>query len=461
MKQFLKIYLLSAVFMFTMNAFAQEKGISKEVLQQIRSKIKPDKDLKMRMNAIANGRIDELSLNNENKGNTDHFFKYKVKTSGISDQESSGRCWLFTGLNVLKPKVIEKLNISEFEFSQNYSFFYDQLEKSNLFLQAIIDTRNLPNDDRKIEWLFKNSIGDGGQWTGVVTIITKYGVVPKEVMPETKNSNSTGLINRLLTWKLNEFGLELRENAAKGTKESELISTKINMLGDIYKMLVIAYGEPPQEFQWRYKNKDGNLSEYKTYTPKSFYDEVVGIDLNDYVMFMNDPSREYGKLYEIEYDRHAYDGNNWKYINLETAKIKEFALKSIMGNDAMYFSCDVGKQLNAKDGFLDMNNFDYEALMDVEFNMDKKQRIQSYGSSSSHGMTLVAVDVDKDNKPTKWQLENSWGSSSGNNGYLTMTDQWFDEYMFRIVIHKKYISENILKILEQKPVVLPPWDPMF
>lgn len=446
------------------NLFSQKnnsKGLNNDVIKQIKSNVKIDPDLKARMNAVAKAEIKDLALDNANRGTVDHYFKYEVKTSGITDQKSSGRCWLFTGLNVLRPKAMEKLNVSNFQFSQNYNFFWDQMEKANLFLQAIIDHADKPLSDRKVEWLLKNAIGDGGQWTGVVNIVSKYGVVPSDVMPETKGSESTSRISRLIKYKIREFALELREMNAKGAKANELEAEKVEMLSDVYKMLVIAFGEPPVEFTWRYKDKDGNISDYKKYTPKSFYDEYVGVDLTEYVMFMNDPSRDFGKLYEIEYDRHSYDGDNWKYINLESDKIKEFAKKSIIGNEAMYFSCDVGKQLNSKDGYLDVNNYDYESLLDVSFGMDKKERIQTFSSGSSHGMTLISVDVDGNEKPIKWELENSWGASSGNKGCLTVTDKWFDEYMFRLVIHKKFVSEDVLKILEQKPTMLPPWDPMF
>jgi len=221
----------------------------------------------------------------------------------------------------------------------------------------------------------------------------------------------------------------------------------------------ISLGIPPGEFSWRFEDKDGNLSEIKTYSPLSFYNEFVNVDLSDYVMFMNDPTRDFGKVYEIEYDRHTFEGHNWKYINLEPDKIKSFAAASIKENEAMYFSCDVGKQLDKDRGYLDVNNYNYDVLFGVIFEMDKAQRIQTYESGSTHGMALVGVDI-KDGKTTKWLLENSWGDS-GFNGHLIMTDAWFDEYMFRLVIHKNFVDEETLRILETEPVMLPPWDPMF
>jgi bleomycin hydrolase len=356
--------------------------------------------------------------------------------------------------------VINKLNLPTFEFSQSYVFFYDQLEKSNLFMEGIIETADKPMDNRKVDWFFKNPIGDGGQWTGVVDLVSKYGVVPADVMPESHQADNTAMMSKLLRRKLREDGLELRKMAADGSNEKTLRNRKNQMLSEIYQILALSLGQPPAEFQWRYKTDEGNLSELKTYTPKSFYTEFVGVDLSEYVMFMNDPTREYYKLYEIEYDRHRLDGSNWKYINLPIEEIKEFAKASIIDNQAMYFSCDVGKQLDSKRGYLDIHNYDYASLMGVGFDMDKKQRIATHESGSSHGMTLMAVDVSKDGKINKWLLENSWGMT-GYKGYLIMTDEWFNEYMFRLVINKKYISAKTLKILDQKPIMLPPWDPMF
>ena len=439
---------------------AQENGtINENLLDDWRSTFQDDAGSKAIMNAVSSNDIRKLALNRENLGKIDNHFTHRVETTGITDQKSTGRCWLFTGLNVFRAKVIKEYNLKEFSFSHNYNFFYDQLEKANLFLEGIIATADSPMDNKKVEWLFKNPIGDGGQWTGVVDIINKYGLVPAEVFPESFNSENTRWMSRFVRRKLKEDGLKLREFYADGKEENELRETKEQMLSNVYRILAITLGEPPVEFSWRYEDKDGNLSEEKTYTPKSFYETFVNIDMGDYIMFMNDPTREFNQVYEIEFDRHIYEGQNWKYINMEAEKIKEFAVASIKADEAMYFSCDVGKQLDKDRGYLDVNNFDYDALFGVDFGMDKKQRIQTFESGSTHGMALVAVDI-KNEKPVKWLLENSWGES-GFEGHLIMTDEWFSEYMFRVVIHKKFINEETLNILEQEAIQLPPWDPMF
>lgn len=457
----MKKYILCLVvlLMSVTGVMAQTKngGISEDMLGRIRQGYTGTPEQKAVKNALASNSIATLAVNSENLSMIDTHFSHQVKTKGITDQKSSGRCWLFTGLNVLRAKMITKYDLPEFEFSQNYNSFYDLLEKSNLFLQAVIDTRNLPMDDRKVDWLMKNPIGDGGQFTGVSNLIMKYGVVPKSVMPETFQSNNTGQMTMILKWKLREFALELRE-----MKSAKLAERKEVMLTEIYRILVECLGVPPTEFEWTRYNKEGKVVSVKKYTPKSFYNEFIGEDLEDnYVMIMNDPTREYGKVYEIEYDRHVYDGENWLYINLPIERVKELAIASIKDNTAMYFSCDVGKFSNSKKGTLDINNMDYESLFRTKFPMDKKQRIQTYSSGSSHAMTLIAVDLDEAGKPRKWMVENSWGAGSGYKGNMIMTDKWFEEYMFRVVLEKKYVPADVLKMLEQKPVLLPAWDPMF
>ena len=405
-------------------------------------------------NALNTTSITVLAENAENMAMIDTHFSDRVRTKGITDQKSSGRCWLFTGLNVLRAAVIDKYGLDEFQFSQSYSFFWDQLEKANLFLQAVIDTRDKPADDREVDWLFQNPISDGGTFTGVANLVMKYGVVPSSAMPESFIANSTSAMTTQLKTVLRQYGLQLRRTPA-GVKAKDvpafLQKQKVSMLKDIYHILALSYGVPPKEFEWNGKR----------YTPVQFYKELLDYDLNNgYVMLMNDPSREYGKVYEIQYDRHLYDGQNWVYVNLPIERIKEMAVASIKDNKAMYFSCDVSKYLNRTKGVCDLNNFDYSSILGVDFTMDKKERIQTHASGSSHAMTLIAVDL-KDGVPQKWMVENSWGAASGYKGNIIMTDEWFNEYMFRLVVERKFVPEDVMRMLDQKPVMLPAWDPMF
>lgn len=454
----MKKILTSLCVLFSLSAVAQSGGIDAAMMEQIRSGYKGTAAERATKNALTTTSITTLATNGDNLAMCDTHFSHQVKTKGITDQKSSGRCWLFTGLNVLRAKMITKHDLKEFEFSQNYLSFYDLLEKSNLFLQGIIDTKHLPLDDRKVEWLLKSPIGDGGQFTGVSNLITKYGTVPKSAMPETYQSNNTRDMRMILSLKLREYALTLRESG----KKADLQGLKTAMLTEIYGILVKCLGVPPTEFEWTRYNSKGEKVSTNLYTPKSFYNEFVGEDLeNNYVMIMNDPTREYGKVYEIDYDRHVYDGENWLYINLPIERVKEIAIASIKDNTAMYFSCDVGKFFDRKKGVLDIANLDYQSLFDTQFPMDKKQRVSTFASGSSHAMTLIAVDIDDKGKTTKWMVENSWGASSGYKGNVIMTDEWFNEYMFRLVAERKYVPEDVLKMLNQKPILLPAWDPMF
>lgn len=440
----------------------QTGGITPAMMQEISASYQSTPADKALRNAIGANDIRKLALNQDNRQAMDTYFSVKVNSKGITDQQSSGRCWLFTGLNVMRAKAIAKYNLPSCEFSQVYSFFYDQLEKANLFLQGVIETAKQPMDSRQVEWLFKNPLSDGGTFTGVADVVGKYGLVPKEAMPETYSSENTSRISSLITLKLREEGLRLRQLAAEGKGKSQLQKEKTTTLGTVYRMLTLAFGVPPTEFDYTVRDAQGKPLAVEHHTPKSFFEKYGDPQLlGSYVMLMNDPTREYYKVYEIDYDRHSYDGHNWRYVNLPIEEIKEMAIASLKDSTMMYFSCDVGKCLNSERGLLDLNNYDYGALMGTQFTMDKKQRIQTFASGSSHAMTLMAVDLDANGKPKKWMVENSWGANSGYKGHLIMTDEWFDEYMFRLVVETKYVPAKVQELLKQKAILLPAWDPMF
>ncbi len=436
-------------------------GISCCMLRGLRESYRPTAAERALANAAAGASLDELAHTRASRNGADTYFSHKVESKGITDQKRSGRCWLFTGLNVLRSQMMAAHDLPELKLSQAHNFFYDQLEKSNLFLQSIIDSADKPMDDKRVDWLFRNPLSDGGQFTGLADNILKYGVVPASVMGETFSTDNTSRISSLIALKLREDGLELRKMKAEGKTDEEIQSRKEDMLKEVYRMLAMTMGEPVESFTWTRYDKKGKPVSTKTYTPLEFYKEYAGNDLkNDYVMLMNDPSRPYYKLYEIDLDRHVYDGDNWRYVNVPIEDIKEIAMESIKDSTMMYFSCDVGKFLDRDKGYLDPDAYDYESLMGVEFGMDKADRIRSYASASSHAMTLMAVDLDENGKPKKWMVENSWGSGA-NDGHLIMTDKWFDEYMFRLVADKKYAPKRVLDVLKQTPELLPAWDPLF
>ncbi len=466
-----KYIALALAVMITCGAAAQKKqqstptsgGITTEMLAKMKQGFGGNASDKALRNIMVNQSPKKLAMNYENATKFDANFSHRVVSKAVTDQKSSGRCWMFTGMNVLRNQAIRKYKLpSDFQFSQAYLFFYDQLEKSNLFLQAMIDTYRKPMTDQEVEWLFKNPLSDGGQFTGVANLIDKYGLVPAEAMPETYNTNNTSSISSLISLKLREYGLELREKAAqKGMTAAKLEQRKTEMLATVYRMLALTMGEPPQRFTWQQKDAGGKVVEVAEYTPMEFYKKFAQTDFSKYYMVMNDPTREYYKVYEIQYDRHVYDGQNWRYLNLPMEDIAPMCIASIKDSTMMYFSCDVGKFLDSEKGFMDIANYDYESLLGTTFGMDKKQRVSTFASGSSHAMTLCAVDLDKEGKPIKWMVENSWGIGSGWQGNLIMTNEWFNEYMFRVVLEEKYIPARILNMMNQKPIMLPAWDPMF
>ena len=445
------------------NAQTNDGGISVQMLQQIQRSQKSSTSDRALFNAIASNAIDNLAQNFANQGPVDTYFSVETKKQSIHDQKSSGRCWMFSGLNVLRSNFALKTDSLTVEYSQAYLFFYDQLEKANLMLQGCIDHARKPIDDQRVQFFFKNPIGDGGTFCGVADLAEKYGLVPMGVMPETYSAENTSRMAKIISSKLREYGLELRQMVADGKKAAALKERKTEMLGTIYHILTITIGEPVKEFTYAFKNKDGKqIGEAKKYTPMSFYQETVGGPINGtFIMVMNDPRREYYKTYEVEYDRHTYDGHNWKYLNLPMEEIERLAIASLKDGHKLYSSYDVGKQFDRKRGFLDLENYDYESLFGTTFPMDKAQRIATFDSGSTHAMTLTAVDLDEAGNAKKWKVENSWGPSYGQAGCLIMTERWMREYMFRLVVDKKYVPQNLLEMEKQKPVMVMPEDPLF
>ena len=447
----------------TVSAQTKDGGITKQMLQQIEKQNVPTASDRALRNALAANAIDALAKNQQNAGALDTYFNIETKKQSITNQKSSGRCWMFSGMNVLRANFAKRTDSLKVTFSQDYLFFYDQLEKANLMLQGVIDTGKKPIDDQRVQFFFHHPLNDGGTFCGVADLTEKYGLVPTEVQPETYSAESTSRMSRIISSKLREQGLELRKMVNEGKKAKDIQQRKTEMLSEIYHMLVITLGEPVKEFTYAFRDKNGKaLTPVKTYTPQSFYQEVVGEKLNGtFIMVMNDPRREYYKTYEVEYDRHTYDGHNWKYLNLPMEDIEQLAIASLKDGRKLYSSYDVGKQLDRKRGFADTENYDYESLFGTTFGMNKAERISTFDSGSTHAMTLTAVDLDADGKPLKWKVENSWGSDSGHQGCIIMTARWFREYMFRLVVDKKYVSEKLLKDYDQKPVMVMPEDPLF
>ncbi|MBO4800857.1 MAG: HDIG domain-containing protein [Bacteroidaceae bacterium] len=474
-KQTMKKNLLPIVLAlsFTLGAAAQKTsggGISAQQLQRFQQAnnigdARTSTLQKALGNALATNAIDALAQNRATAGEPDTDFSVETPKQSITDQRSSGRCWMFSGLNVLRGDFSRRHNDTlTVEFSQDYLFFYDQLEKANLMLQGVIDCANEPLEAERPRFFFHSPLNDGGTFCGLVDLAPKYGLVPKAVCPETFSAENTAKMRQLISRKLREFGLELRRMVAEKRKAADIQERKTQQLSEIYRLLTLTLGEPVKEFTYAFRDKNNKVrTREKRYTPQTFYEEIMGGQAlkGSFIMVMNDPRREFHKTYEVEWDRHAYDGTNWVYLNLPMEEIEQLAIAQLRDGRKLYSSYDVGKQLDRKRGYADTENFDYASLLGTTFPMTKAERISTFDSGSTHAMTLTAVDLDADGKPLKWKVENSWGTDSGQKGYIIMTSQWFREYMFRLVVDKKYVSEQLLREAAQKPVLVMPEDPLF
>jgi bleomycin hydrolase len=380
----------------------------------------------------------------------------------VTNQKSSGRCWGFAGLNLFRIYLGRKYNLKKFEFSQNYFIFCDKLEKSNYFLENIIKTADEPLDGRLVMHLLTDPIQDGGQWHMFVNLIEKYGVLPQTEMPESFQSSQSMRMNRMITRKLRGFAKDLRVAYEKGADTKKLRVMKEDMLRTIYQMLTICLGSPPEKFEWQIRDKDKKFHRFEKLNPKQFYKEHVGLDLNDYVCLINCPmsDKSYNEIYTVDYLGNVVEGSIIRYLNLPSKRLKEVAAASIKDDHPVWFGCDVGKHFHRNLGVMDMDIFDFELFYSTDFPMTKTDRLEFGDSQMTHAMLFTGVDLDGRGHPRKWQVENSWGEKRSDKGYDIMTDSWFDEYNYEVVVYKDYITKDEFSLYQKDPVVLPPWDPM-
>ena len=435
-------------------------GLAQDQIQQLIKSVQMDPQMKASMNAVTNNDMKDLALNRAIATVNDDVFSFKLPTKGITDQESTGRCWLFAGMNIMRQKVIKKYSLDDFEFSQSYLAFWDHVEKANVFLEFIIDTRKRDILDRELDHMLDAPISDGGYWGYVANVVNKYGVCPKRFMNETKSSAGTSRMDYILNSMLRRDASILRNLGTQGKSLADLRNEKMKMLKDVFRVLVINYGEPPTEFVWRVESDSGKVSDPVKYTPQSFYKEFIGLDLSDFVSLASYPHQPFNKNYSINLTRSMADKPDISMVNITMKELKEFALKALLDSNRVWFGCDMGHDVNGKKGLMIKGLYNWEELFGVKLDMTKKDRLDYRHSSSNHAMVLVGVDM-VDGKPAKWRVENSWGKDRGDDGFFTMSDEWFDEYVLNVIVPKKYLPENILAIAKQTPTPLPVWDPMW
>ena len=416
---------------------------------------------KLRQNAFTKDHIDNLARNYKVVTSIDNTFSHKIDDWDVTNQKHSGRCWMFAGTNLLRAGAMKKMNIENFEFSQSYVFFWDKFERSNYLLESIIDTVDRPDGDRVIDFLLSTSLGDGGQWNMFVSLVKKHGLVPKSAMPESFSSSNSKKMNVMLRKKLHEGAMNIRKLHAKGADIKKLRQVKKEILNVIYRMLCIHMGTPPEKFIWQWRDKDDNFHRDSETTPKQFAEKYITIDLDEYVCLVNDPrpTSPMNKTMTIAYLGNVVGGDKVIYLNVNIDLIKELAMKTIMAGEPVWFGCDSRAKISGELGLWDDQLYDYENAYDTDFTMTKAERMTYNISQMVHAMVFTGVDV-MDSKPRKWRVENSWSEKSGLEGFYIITDKWFNEYVFEVAIKKSMLSQKLQNTLEEKPMVLPPWDPM-
>lgn len=436
--------------------------ITNEMLNRFSADFNADKCHRIAMNAVTQNGVTKSAVSQAALREDVHQFSINLKQGEITNQKSSGRCWMFAALNTMRFAIIKKLNLETYELSQNYPLFWDKLEKSNYFLENILATLDEPTGGRLIAWLLSAPLGDGGQWDMFCALVDKYGVVPKDAMPETECSSNTREMDKFLTLKLREYACKLRAMHAEGKSAQELAGEKEAMLSTIYRMLCICLGEPPKTVTLEVRDKDDKFIRDAGITPQEFFKKYVGWDLNKYVSLINAPTADkpYGRTFTVRFLGSVHEGRPVKYLNLPIESLKRAAIAQLKDGQPVWFGSDVGQWLVRQGGLMDMNVLELEQLFDTDFPMDKAQRLDYGESLMTHAMVLMGVNLDEDGKPTRWRVENSWGKDAGKDGYYIMSDKWFDGFTYQVVVDEKYLTDEERAQFKQEPIVLEPWDPM-
>lgn len=433
--------------------------INKDILDYFDSKLDNSASRNLISNSIRYNGIENVSFNKNAQDELDFVFSHELPFTQITNQEKSGRCWLFAALNTIRQKFILNNNLNNFEFSQSWLMFWDKLEKSNYFLETMLDLADKDIDDRSIYTLLSDPIPDGGQWDMYVALIEKYGIVPKNVFPETFNSKNTALLNFSLATKLRQSTALIRRLKQNNVDEDKIIAKKKKCLSDIYNMLVYSLGKPVEEFTLEFTDKNNNFISVKNIKPIEFYREYVNIDLSNYISIINSPNREYKMTYTIEYLGNVFGSKEIKYLNLPIEKLEEYSKNQILDNEPVWFGCDMGKYLDRQKGILHGELFDLNETMATCLDIDKAKRLELNHSKMTHAMVFIGMHLN-DGNVYKWKVENSWGKEVGKDGIFIMNKSWFDDHVFQVVINKKYLSKDDLDDFNKEPIVLPIWDPM-
>jgi len=436
------------------------KGVTEAQIEEFRKSFDSDPSATVAQNAVSNADLSTLALRRDLVQNMDFSFSTKLDEWSATNQRRSGRCWLFATLNLFRVGAMKKMNVKNFEFSQAHIHFWDKLERANHFLEAILETSDRPVDDRTIHFLLSDPIGDGGQWNMATNLIRKHGLVPMSAYPESHSSSSTRSMNTVLKDILRTTASEIRGILDDGGSKNEARKHKEERMKEIWRVLCIHLGTPPEKFDWQWRDKDKEFHRKGTMTPLEFVDEYVEVDWEEYICIVNDPRNEYYRTYTVDFLQNVAGGPPVVYLNVPSDEMKDITQRLLEDGIPVWMGCDVGKNMARKRGLWDADLYDLKGLYGIQFGMEKADRLSFGQTMMTHAMLFTGVDV-VDGKPRRWRVENSWGSEdSGEKGFYTMNDNWYDEHMFEIAAPKDYLTDEMKSGLKGDPIVLPAWDPM-
>lgn len=438
------------------------KAITSKTLAGYEKDYKKNQVLQATTHALYKNELNSVASVMPQDGNTTFHFSVEVPTLPVANQKQSGRCWIFAGLNLLREPVAKKCNLKNFELSQNYTAFWDKFEKSNYYLESVIDLADQEVDERTLCWVLQNGIVDGGQWDMFVSLIDKYGVIPQESMPETANSSQTKNLNHVLLMRLTKAAAKIRSLQAVGKGLKQMQDAKEKAMADIYNILCCSFGVPPTKFDFQYTDADGKYHIERGLNPKSFYKKYVGINLTNYVSVINSPTADkpFYQTYTVDYLGNVVDGHEIKYVNLPMDEMENLIIETLKKGEPVWFGSDVAPYGDRQLGYWDDEAFDYETMFDAKFDVSKTEGLDLRLSAMGHAMLITGVSLDESGKPVKWKIENSWGDQSGEKGYYIMSASWFTKYVYQAVIAKSALNKEQTEAMEQEPNHLNPWDPM-
>ena len=439
----------------------KKNGISLKQLSDMSTEFQTDRGNRIAAAATFNGGLINAATDPAATAKLPFSFSIDLKQGKITNQRASGRCWIFAALNVFRYEIIKKYDLDTFELSQNYLFFYDKLEKANFYLESILETTDEPLTSRLFQFINGSPLADGGQWDMLSNLVEKYGVVPKEAYPDAKNAELSRWFDQYLSTRLREDAMLLREAVEAGGKPAELQRMKKDMLKEFYRMLCISLGEPPKTFDLTLRSKENKVTQEFGITPQEFFQKYVGMNLSDYVSIIHAPTKDkpYGKKYTVRFLGNVADGRPISYLNLEMDKIKKAVVKQLKDGHPVWFGSDCSKYGAREAGIFDRDSLAVEQLFDIKYRFTKEQSLDYGDSAMNHAMVILGTNLNEKGKTDRWRIENSWGKDAGRDGYYVASDSWFDDYVYQVVVNKKYLDAASRKLLDQKEIQLEPWDP--